>query len=268
MTGLGERMVRDGPNGAVAYIGCNTGGQPCGMTLLDGFVAALADLPEPTLGDCWVRAVDHYYEAEHLATITPNARLVSGQHLLPGHEIHGLRRPGDSVAGVGPMTLFVGWVGPTISSGSGPGRSQMNSTTPLYFRVSPSCSSQLSVQLAVNQPGRRAGSRNSQESDVETSRTVIWGQVVGFRPLPIAYMEMSRWWSDKSPAAGASTCINLISRLVHPPPARTRSGSKGRKPLLPELGLERSVRALARVSASVVFLFSHLVGRYRIPHRS
>ncbi len=52
-TGLGELMVRRGMSGAVAYIGCNTGGQPCGLTLLEGFVRSLRDLPEPTLGDCW-----------------------------------------------------------------------------------------------------------------------------------------------------------------------------------------------------------------------
>src|SRR5262249_50677901 len=68
---LGGRLVRGGPNGAVAYVGCNTGSQPCGLTLLDGFSEALAKDPEPTLGRCWVRAVEHYYEAEHLATIRP-----------------------------------------------------------------------------------------------------------------------------------------------------------------------------------------------------
>jgi hypothetical protein len=71
-TGLGERLVRDSENGAVAYIGCNTGSQPCGLTLLDGFSLALRNLDEPRLGDCWARAVDHYFEAEHLATIVPN----------------------------------------------------------------------------------------------------------------------------------------------------------------------------------------------------
>ena len=97
--GLGEAMVRRGPSGAVAYIGCNTGGQPCGITLLEGFVGALRDLPEPTLGDCWVRAIDHYYQAEHLETIEAERRLVSAQHLLPGDEVHGLRRPGAAAAG-------------------------------------------------------------------------------------------------------------------------------------------------------------------------
>lgn len=72
MTGLGERMVRDGLNGAVGYIGCNTGGQPCGLTLLEGFVKGLEAHAQPTLGDCWASAIDHYYEAEKLATIKPN----------------------------------------------------------------------------------------------------------------------------------------------------------------------------------------------------
>jgi hypothetical protein len=73
LTGLGELMVRRGMNGAVAYIGCNTGGQPCGLTLLEGFAQALHKRHEPTLGDCWADAINYYYEAEHLGTIVPNA---------------------------------------------------------------------------------------------------------------------------------------------------------------------------------------------------
>jgi hypothetical protein len=72
LTGLGELMVKRGTSGAVAYIGCNTGGQPCGLTLLEGFVRTLHGLREPTLGDCWVGAIDYYYEAEHLGSIAPN----------------------------------------------------------------------------------------------------------------------------------------------------------------------------------------------------
>jgi hypothetical protein len=71
-TGLGEQMVRHGHDGAVAYVGCNTGGQPCALTLVDGFIRALRGLPEPTLGDCWAGAITHYYKAEHLDTIKPN----------------------------------------------------------------------------------------------------------------------------------------------------------------------------------------------------
>jgi hypothetical protein len=65
-------MVRRGPNGAVAYIGCNTGGQPCGVTLLEGFVRALHERAEPTLGDCWAAAINYYYQAEHLDRLVPN----------------------------------------------------------------------------------------------------------------------------------------------------------------------------------------------------
>jgi hypothetical protein len=71
-TGLGEQLLRRGPDGAVAYFGCNTGGQPCGITLLDGFLRGLASSEEPRLGDCWRRSIDHYYEAEHLASLKPN----------------------------------------------------------------------------------------------------------------------------------------------------------------------------------------------------
>ena len=75
-TGLGEQMLKRKPSGAVAYIGCNTGSQPCALTLADGFVRVLAEAREPRLGDCWAAAVRFYFEAEHL---------------LPGDEIHVVR---------------------------------------------------------------------------------------------------------------------------------------------------------------------------------
>jgi hypothetical protein len=56
----------------VAYIGCNTGSQPCGLTLVDGFVNALAEAKEPRLGDCWASAIRHYFSKEHLAILKPN----------------------------------------------------------------------------------------------------------------------------------------------------------------------------------------------------
>jgi nicotinamidase-related amidase len=71
--GLGRQFVCAGPNGAIAYYGCNTGGQGCGITLLEGFVKAWSQSPEPRLGDCWIGAVTYYYEKEKLATIKPNA---------------------------------------------------------------------------------------------------------------------------------------------------------------------------------------------------
>lgn len=72
-TGLGEQLLRHGPDGAVAYIGCNTGSQPCGLTLLDGFAKSFGGAaPASRLGDCWAGAVTNYYKAEHLADLKPN----------------------------------------------------------------------------------------------------------------------------------------------------------------------------------------------------
>ena len=59
-TGLGEEVLKRSTNGGVAYIGCNTGSQPCGLTLMEGYLAALAKMPEPRLGDCWNGAVRYY----------------------------------------------------------------------------------------------------------------------------------------------------------------------------------------------------------------
>jgi hypothetical protein len=82
-TGLGEQLLRAGPSGAAAYIGCNTGSQPCGLTLMEGFVESLARAEQkraaerraelPGLGDCWSGAVSYYYDHEHLADLKPNA---------------------------------------------------------------------------------------------------------------------------------------------------------------------------------------------------
>jgi hypothetical protein len=68
---LGKALVTWSPNGAVAYIGCNTGSQGCALTLVDGFMAGLARAGEPRLGDCWVYAISYYYDKEHLATLAP-----------------------------------------------------------------------------------------------------------------------------------------------------------------------------------------------------
>ena len=68
---LGEALLRSPTNGAVAYIGCDTGSQPCGLTLVDGFIRSLAESSQPRLGDCWASAINFYYEHEHLATLKP-----------------------------------------------------------------------------------------------------------------------------------------------------------------------------------------------------
>ncbi len=70
-TGLGECLVRSSPNGAVAYIGCNTGSQPCGLTLVEGFVKGLQGADGHRLGDAWNCAIAHYYKKEKLASLRP-----------------------------------------------------------------------------------------------------------------------------------------------------------------------------------------------------
>jgi hypothetical protein len=72
-TGLGERLLRMPKGGAVAYIGCVTGAQPCGVTLMDGFVQSLASHRAQHVGDAWRDALANYWKAEHLAELVPNA---------------------------------------------------------------------------------------------------------------------------------------------------------------------------------------------------
>ena len=72
-TGLGEAAIVHGDNGAVAYIGCNTGSQPCAQTLLVGFTQALARADHPRLGDAWNSAVRYYHAKQRLAELQPTA---------------------------------------------------------------------------------------------------------------------------------------------------------------------------------------------------
>ncbi len=71
--GLGEQLLRRGPDGAIAYIGCNTGSQPCGLALLTGFAKTYSQLKRPRLGDCWNGAVTYYYDDQRLADLKPDA---------------------------------------------------------------------------------------------------------------------------------------------------------------------------------------------------
>lgn len=68
-SGLGEELNRLPHGGAVAYIGCDTGAQPCALSLLEGFTSALAE--SECVGDAWRRALAHYHAAEHLADLQP-----------------------------------------------------------------------------------------------------------------------------------------------------------------------------------------------------
>jgi hypothetical protein len=72
-TGLGERLMRMSAGGAVAYIGCGTGAQPCALSLLEGFGRALAADPGTCVGDAWKQALAFYWEHEGLAQIKPDA---------------------------------------------------------------------------------------------------------------------------------------------------------------------------------------------------
>ncbi len=69
--GLGTRLVTMPRGGAIAYIGCNTGAQPCGLSLLDGFVKSIAD-GSGRVGDAWKDAVAYYWKAEKLPDLVPN----------------------------------------------------------------------------------------------------------------------------------------------------------------------------------------------------
>jgi len=68
-TDLGEQLLRTGPNGAVAYFGCNTGSQPGGITLLDGFPETRRWRTRSRLGDCRAGAVTYYQDRGKLATL-------------------------------------------------------------------------------------------------------------------------------------------------------------------------------------------------------
>ena len=70
-TCLGEALLKRADTGGVTYIGCNTGSQPFGLTLVDGFVRELAAAKAPRLGDCWNSAIRYYVEQQKLRDLKP-----------------------------------------------------------------------------------------------------------------------------------------------------------------------------------------------------
>jgi peptidase C25-like protein len=72
-SGLGEKLMRMPGGGAVGYIGCTTGAQPCALTLLDGFALHVAAHPQTRLGDAWSAALSYYWRTEKLAELQPSA---------------------------------------------------------------------------------------------------------------------------------------------------------------------------------------------------
>lgn len=72
-TGLGERLVKMPKGGAIAYIGCDTGAQPCAVTLLEGFVEGLcAANSTRRIGDAWREALAFYWKRERLSELKPD----------------------------------------------------------------------------------------------------------------------------------------------------------------------------------------------------
>ena len=71
-SGLGEQLLRGTPNGAIAYIGCNTGSQPCGMALMEGFANSIGTRKDATVGECWMDAITFYYDQQKLGSIKPD----------------------------------------------------------------------------------------------------------------------------------------------------------------------------------------------------
>jgi len=69
---MGEELLRLSGAGALAYIGCNTGSQPCALTLQRGFVEACSN-PGIRLGDAWNAGLRYYFAEEHLADLKPDA---------------------------------------------------------------------------------------------------------------------------------------------------------------------------------------------------
>ena len=72
-TSLGEASVRMPDGGAIAYIGCVTGSQPCAHTLLDGFAEFVGAHPTTSIGAAWKFALTRYVRVEHLATLKPTS---------------------------------------------------------------------------------------------------------------------------------------------------------------------------------------------------
>lgn len=72
-TGAGETLMRLPTGGAIAYVGCDTGAQPCAVTLLEGFTTSLATRRDEPIGDAWREALAFYWKRERLADLKPDA---------------------------------------------------------------------------------------------------------------------------------------------------------------------------------------------------
>lgn len=100
---LGEALLKRADTGAVAYIGCNTGSQPFGLTLVDGFVRELVVASVPRLGDCWNSALRYYMAQQKLGELKPTESWVPPSIFFQGMKFMvfgdpSLRLPGPLAA--------------------------------------------------------------------------------------------------------------------------------------------------------------------------
>ncbi len=70
-TSVSEEALRRPDGCAIVVIGCVTGSQPCALTLLDGFVDALAQDPRAAAGEWWTAALARYVRYERLLGLEP-----------------------------------------------------------------------------------------------------------------------------------------------------------------------------------------------------
>ena len=87
--GLGEELLRRGANGAVACIGCNTGSQPCGLTLVEGFLR-VGRIGATYTGRLLDRRGGFLLPARTAGQACSHRQLVSAKYFLSGHEVHGV----------------------------------------------------------------------------------------------------------------------------------------------------------------------------------
>ncbi|MBK8179630.1 MAG: hypothetical protein IPK67_12240 [Planctomycetes bacterium] len=71
-SGFGPELLLAPGGGALVYIGCTTGAQPCALTLQFAFQEALGTADSPRVGDAWRTALARYVERERLAELVPN----------------------------------------------------------------------------------------------------------------------------------------------------------------------------------------------------
>lgn len=68
---IGAKAVQMADGGAVAYIGCTTGSQPCAHTMLDEFARFMSEHPDAAAGEALRVAVARYVELERLRELKP-----------------------------------------------------------------------------------------------------------------------------------------------------------------------------------------------------